>query len=324
MNDLLLPILAGSRLLFINPYHCDGTALFQIGLVLWIGFLAGRLILSAVAARIAISTLTPFCIDKKGAATAEIARAQSAGICFLQAGATTPPIATVGFFSPKILIAPALLKCLNSREISAITTHELAHVQRRDTIRTALMSSGGSLAFLICTLGLVLYSAFPAHLFRLDRTLAGVLSVPLAGVLIAVFYGIEAFVRYRSEIACDAAACREVGGEAVASALIKVARAGMRARGVLGGSVVSFGESRGLKSRVRRALQFSANSRTLVGARMFWMATVAAGLLIAYESAVLRQLNAGVDVSGCSVCHLLSYEARKATKEPFAPSSGSR
>ena len=311
MNELALPILAGLRLLAGNPFNCSGTRLFQLVVLLWMLFLVARLGISSLAVHFATSALRSLKRRDLEADYPELELARATHVQVLRSNSSWPPFAAVGFLSPKLLIDPAILGTFDRSEASAVLTHELAHIRRKDALTTAMVSSITSLFVLFAGVGSILYNAFPAQVFTLDLKTAAYWSAPLLVLVLAVLYLVEQAASYLAELACDRVACEVAGGEALASALIKAARAQRHSSAALRRATLALIDGPKLKLRVRRALRLSSRPKLRMGRKLG--AAFAALLMIGIlrEVTLLRQLDSGLNISHCEACRVLSQYAIK-------------
>jgi heat shock protein HtpX len=119
-----------------------------------------------------------------------------------------------------VVVSTELMQVLDAEELEAVLAHELAHIDNRDVVTMVLGQSIASM------LGLAVQFAI---LFTSDRGIGNFLFAYVAGILVQMvaMVFVLAISRYREYVA-DADAARHVGGDAMASALRKIASAGER------------------------------------------------------------------------------------------------
>jgi Zn-dependent protease with chaperone function len=258
MNDLLSPILAGLEIFVLNPFHCSGTCVLQIGSIVWLGLLFVRVMSSALEARRSVHSLKS--IDGGVIATNPAFTAlRNSGFDALWAGIQGPRIAVVGYWKPVLIIDSRLMRQLNNHEAQAVLVHEIAHAKHRDALRIVTVSAVASALTLCLTISLILYSSFVERFFRLGTLNSAMIAVALLPLLVLVVMSVERFVHHRCELRSDDAACQMAGGVALASALIKISRA-ESGREQFDDSRISGSPS--LRSRVMRATKFEKSRRS--------------------------------------------------------------
>lgn len=159
-----------------------------------------------------------------------------------------PMIFNLGFVRPRIFVSKRALEILDDQELDAAVAHELAHVLHRDNLKRAVAEG---ICF-VAPVALWWWAALPLVVGSPAQFL-GALTLGLAGGALLRIALLPALA-YWQERRCDEWAARAVGDRlAVASALIKIARACKDLPGRVLRSATSFAFYRSpVSTRVRR------------------------------------------------------------------------
>jgi hypothetical protein len=223
----------------LGPDHCDDHV--HHGHLCWFHGTALPPSIALLAA-----TATGLVLVRLASVIAELARSERLARSLASLGRADGPVIRVpselplchaaGVLSPRILLADAVERELTAEELRGALAHERAHLTRRDTAWSAALE------------------------------LAGAVSAPWVGRAWRQSW------RQAAEEAADSAAAAQTSSEAVASALVKVAR--LRLPPALG---LGFGET-GLEPRIRRLLGTTpvlARSASGLGVTLLLLACVA-------------------------------------------------
>jgi heat shock protein HtpX len=144
-----------------------------------------------------------------------------------------------------VVVSTELMQVLTHDELEAVLAHELAHIDNRDVVTMVLGQSIASM------LGLAVQFAI---MFTSERGIGNFILAYVAGIVVQMvaMVFVLAISRYREYVA-DADAARHVGGDAMASALQKIASAGQRGDADMSDNVSAlciFGGERGALQKV--------------------------------------------------------------------------
>lgn len=254
MIDTFALVAAGVQILAQNPFACTGTSLLQTFLVLWIVGLLARGVYCELSARRMTSQLSP-AAEALIYSSVRLRQLAASGVSILQADIGSPQISAVGLMSPLLIVDAKVLALLTDDEVEAVIEHEASHIEARDGLRI-LVASGAASLFIFCGLtGWALSYSFVMHGFRMSAlfgalgVLAALFTLPLIVILT------EFATAILVELRCDRSGAARAGGEAVASALVKLARGTRRMPRV---ARLGFSDSWALRIRVRAALKLQA------------------------------------------------------------------
>lgn len=304
MSGLTLPFWAGWRVLATNPFDSGAIIVLQVCLLLTGFVITARLLFAELAARRLVASMAP---APSHLVVAYSSLADAKAPIFV-----APPgsglIAAVGLLKPALTIDFQTLAHLDAAEAAAVLEHERAHVRRRDALRITLAGSAMTLLCLALLFSISVYSAFLVGDFEMSVKVAMFICIAAGFIAIGVNAEVEKRIGEQCEFSCDAAACRATSREALASAILKLAR--LSSGSACASSVLRFNGRTPISRRITRALCWSGSANLLQ--RALLVSAAAMLLWMTFHTAnALGQLRVGVVEADCFACCLVAREMRR-------------